>query len=424
MDTIATTICFLLISLAGFYVFLTAAFTAKLHQYKNKNHQANILPDDELPSTSIILCLRGADPFLPKCLSALLNQNYPNYDLQIVVDSYEDPAWKMVSQIVKQGTVKQVKINSLVVPRSTCSLKCSALVQAVSNLDKNCEVVALVDADTIVHANWLRELVTPLTNPEVGATTGNRWYLPQGKYWGSIVRYVWNVAAVIQMYFYRIPWGGSLAIKTEVFRKSELLNKWEQAFNEDTMLKRILQQQGLKVEFVPSILMVNREESELKSFFGWVKRQLLCSRLYHSSWNAIAIHGILTTVLPSVAIMFLLTTLLNEEWFNSAYLSSGLIIYVITQILCLIILELSVRDIVKQKGEILPSIDIVSTLKVFFALPLTQIVYALALTSAMFMRKVEWRGITYQIKGPWDIKLVKYQPYTYSEKTVDSMVSL
>lgn len=423
----AIIVSLLLIILAAFYVLLTIAFTAKLSQYHNqKNHknQTDILPDEKLPSTSIILCLRGADPFLPKCLSALLNQNYPNYNLQIVIDSYEDPAWQMVSQIVKEGTVKQVKINSLVVPRSTCSLKCSALVQAISNLDKNCEVVALVDADTIVHANWLRELVTPLTNPKVGATTGNRWYLPQGKYWGSVVRYIWNVAAVAQMYFYRIPWGGSLAIKTEVCRQTELLSKWEQAFNEDTMLKRILGQQGLKVEFVPSILMVNREESELKSFFNWVKRQLLCSRLYHSSWNAIAIHGILTTVLPSITIMFLAITLLNEEWFNLAYLSGGLIIYVITQILCLIILELAVRNTVKQKGETLPSIDIGSALKVFLTLPLTQIVYALALTSAMFMRKVEWRGITYQIKGPWDIKLVKYQPYTYSEKTVDSMVSL
>lgn len=424
MDKIAIVTFCLLISLAIFYVWLTVAFVSKLNQSQKMPENEELLVDKELPSAVIILCLRGADPLLHKCLEALLNQNYPNYELQIVIDSYKDPAWEMVHQTVKRQPAKHVKISSLVVPRATCSLKCSSLVQAISGLNSNCEVVALVDADTVVHSNWLRELVSPLANPKVGATTGNRWYLPQGRYWGSIVRYIWNVAAVTQMHFYRIPWGGSLAIKTEVFRQTALLSKWEQAFNEDTMLQDILQQQGLRVEFVPSILMINREESDLKSFLGWVKRQLLCSRLYHTAWNAIAIHGILTTVLPSVAVMLLLTTWLNEEWLNSAYFGGGLVIYVVTQILCLTILEYKVRGIVQQKGDTLPLVNLSTIFKVLLVLPLTQIVYALALTSAMCMRQVEWRGITYQIKGPWDIKLIKYQPYTYAEKSVDSMVSL
>ncbi|MGF1675185.1 MAG: glycosyltransferase [Rivularia sp. (in: cyanobacteria)] len=418
MNEITILICCLLISLAIFYLWLTVAFVSKLHQFPK------ILQEQELPIATIVLCLRGADPFLPKCLEALLNQNYPNYELQIVIDSYQDPAWEMVNQTVKNLGVKHVKISCLRVPRSTCSLKCSALLQAVSELDDNCQVVALVDGDTIVHSNWLRELISPLTNPQIGATTGNRWYLPQGRYWGSVIRYIWNVAAVAQMHFYRIPWGGSLAIKTEIFRQTELLSKWEQAFNEDTMVQKILQQQGLTVEFVPSILMLNREECDLKSFFGWVKRQLLCSRLYHNSWSAIAIHGILTTVLPLTAIILLLITYLNGEWSMNLYFAGGLTIYIVTQILCLVILEYKVRDIFQRKGETLPLVDVRTIFQVLLALPLTQMVYALALTEAMFMRQVEWRGITYQIKSPWNIKLVEYQPYTYSEKPVDSILSL
>ncbi|NJM19771.1 MAG: glycosyltransferase family 2 protein [Richelia sp. SM1_7_0] len=418
MNEIAILIFCLLISLAIFYLWLTVAFVSKLHQ------SPKIVQEQELPIATIVLCLRGADPFLPKCLEALLNQNYPNYELQIVVDNYQDPAWNIVTQTVNQAAAKHVKISSLVVPLTTCSLKCSALVQAISGLDNNCEVVALVDADTVVHSNWLRELISPLTNPQIGATTGNRWYLPQGRYWGSVIRYIWNVAAVLQMYFYQMPWGGSLAIKREVFHQTGLLSKWKKAFNEDTIVLHVLQQQGLRVEFVPSILMLNREECDLKSFFGWVKRQLLCPRLYHTSWSAIAIHGILTTVLPLTAIMLLLITYLHGELSINGYFPSGLAIYIVTQILCLVILEYKVRGIFQRKGETVPSIDVRTIFKVLLALPLTQIVYALALTEAMFIRQVEWRGITYQIKGPWDIKLVKYQPYSYSEKPVDSIVSL
>lgn len=422
MDKIAIVFLCIFISFAIFYLWLTFAFVSKVNQSKKIQHKR--ISIDKMPPAAIILCLRGADPFLLKCLEALLNQNYPYYQLQIVIDSHQDPAWELVAQIMKRQAAKHVKVSTLVVPRVTCSLKCSALLQAISGLDNNIKVVALVDADTIVHPNWLRELVTPLANPKVGATTGNRWYLPQGRYWGSAVRYIWNIAAVLQMYYYQIPWGGSLAIKTEVFRQTKLLNRWEQAFTEDVIVQRILRQQGLKVEFVPSIVMVNREECELKSFQRWVKRQLLCARLYHTSWNVIVIHGILTLVLPIVAIMLSLVAWLNGELTTVAYLGGGLAIYVVIQILCIVILEDRVRSIVKRKGEILPSINVNTIFKVLAALPITQMVYGLALTLAIFMRQVEWRGITYQIKGPWDIKLVKYQPYTYSDKPIDSMASL
>ena len=422
MDEIAIIIFCLLIGLAMFYAWLLVALLFKLHKSRKTSQEKDLLIDEKLPRTTVILCLRGADPFLPKCLNALLNQNYPDYEIQIVVDSYKDPAWEMVTQIVDKQAAKHVKISPLLAPRLTCSLKCSALVQTISGLDDNCEVVALVDADTVVHPNWLRELVNPLADPQVGATTGNRWYLPQGKNWGNVVRYIWNVGAVLQMFFYQIPWGGSLAIKTEVFRQTELLSHWEQAFTEDVIVQRVLQQQGLRVEFVPSIIMVNREACDLKSFLRWVKRQLLCPRLYHSSWSAIAIPGILSTVLPTVAIMLSLVLWLNGKLPAVAYLGSGLAIYVVTQILCLVILESQVRRIVEQKGEILPLFDAITVFKILLGLPLAQIVYALALTSAMFMRQVEWRGITYKIKGSWDIKLVEYQPYTARETSVNSIL--
>ena len=137
-----------------------------------RSNRVNSLSDNQLPKTAVILCLRGADPFLPNCLKALLEQDYPQYDLKIVVDSQDDPAWKVARDTVKDAT--NVQISPLKISSTVCSLKCSSLIQAVSELDSSYEVVALVDADTVVHPTWLRELVTPLLHPKIGATTGNR----------------------------------------------------------------------------------------------------------------------------------------------------------------------------------------------------------------------------------------------------------
>ncbi|NJO29094.1 MAG: NAD-dependent epimerase/dehydratase family protein [Richelia sp. SL_2_1] len=337
--------------------------------------------------------------------------------LQSKACSPDNPLYTLKPFLLQRWTEEQLTATEIYIQaRRPAEISCQQTLNALAASDIICPPL-----EPQLFSKYLSYL---LTNPQIGATTGNRWYLPQGRYWGSVIRYIWNVAAVLQMYFYQMPWGGSLAIKREVFHQTGLLSKWKKAFNEDTIVLHVLQQQGLRVEFVPSILMLNREECDLKSFFGWVKRQLLCPRLYHTSWSAIAIHGILTTVLPLTAIMLLLITYLHGELSINGYFPSGLAIYIVTQILCLVILEYKVRGIFQRKGETVPSIDVRTIFKVLLALPLTQIVYALALTEAMFIRQVEWRGITYQIKGPWDIKLVKYQPYSYSEKPVDSIVSL
>lgn len=192
-----------------------------------RSHPNNSLPDEQLPKTAVIICLRGADPYLPNCLRSLLKQNYPEYDLKVILDSQEDPAGKITTEAIAELGATNVQITHLRIVRHNCSLKCSSLVQAISDLDDSYKVVAFVDADTIVHPNWLRELVAPLADEKVGATTGNRWYSPTGNYWGSWVRYAGNVSTVVQMFLFQIPWGGTLAVKTEVFHKTEILEKWD-----------------------------------------------------------------------------------------------------------------------------------------------------------------------------------------------------
>ncbi len=411
------------LSLIGLVIFngwLIFAFVSSLR----KRSPSNSLPNKLLPKTAVILCLRGADPFLPRCIQALLNQNYPDYELRIVVDSCQDPAWEIVNQLIKNYPSTKVRASTLAFPLSTCSLKCSALVQAVSELNGDLKVVALVDGDTMVHPNWLRELVVPLSNSKVGATTGNRWYLPQGKCWGTTIRYLWNVASVPQMHFYQICWGGSLAIKTEVLHKTGLLTKWEQAFCEDTMLYRILRLQGLQIEFVPSLMMLNREECTVRGFYRWGKRQLLNTRLYHPFWWAIVVYSFAINLLPIWAGVQLEAVWLNEEWLSVAYLGTAIFINTASLPIFLFILETQVRAVIQARGEKLPRFSAIKILKIVFAIPFTQIISTIALLSAMMMRKVNWRGIKYKINGPWNIKLVKYRPYNYSNKSINSSVSL
>ncbi|MBW4612661.1 MAG: glycosyltransferase family 2 protein [Desmonostoc vinosum HA7617-LM4] len=397
-------------------VCLSFVFLRCLH-----SHQTISLPDEQLPKTAVILCLRGADPFLGNCLRSLIKQNYPHYDLKLIVDSQEDPAWQIAVDTVLEQGATNVQISRLRIIRKNCSLKCSSLIQAVSELDNSYQVVALVDADTVTHPNWLRELVTPLTHPKIGATTGNRWYLPTGRYWGSLVRYIWNVSAVVQMYLYGIPWGGTLAIKTEVLHQTGLLEKWGQAYGEDTMIRSVLAQHGMQVRFVPSLIMLNREECDLPSLRYWLQRQLLSSRLYHPWWWFVVGDAILTILTPTLVTALFFLAFLSGEWYAAALCLTCFVSYMTGLVLLMLFLEQGVQRVIRSHGEPTAKLSVATVVKMLIATLLTQWVYGLAMISSFRMPTVTWRGVTYRVRGPWNIRLLEYRPYQFLDQPGDKI---
>jgi len=370
-----------------------------------------LLEDDLAPKAVVILCLRGGDPFLGDCLQGLLRQDYPNFEVRVVVDHSDDPAHRYVAEAVQALGATNVTVEVLQNKRETCSLKCSSLLQIVNSLDESYEFVAQIDADTIAHPSWLRELATALQDERVGAATGNRWYMPGSPTVGSLVRYTWNAAAIVQMYWYHVAWGGTLAIKTRVFRETDILEKWGQAFCEDTMVFGVLKKMGLRVAFVPSLMMINREECDVGGYFSWVCRQLLTARLYHPSWLAVAGHGVATTIVPIAALALSIVALAAGNHQAAIWSALALLLYEASIALLLIPMELAVRRIATTRGEPSNWLSLGGLLKCLAIMPVTQGVYAVALAKASFLRVTVWRGITYHIRGPQEIRMEEYCPY-------------
>ena len=265
-------------------------------------------------------------------------------------------------------------------------------------------MVALVDADTTPHPSWLRELAAPLADPHVGAATGNRWYMPETSSWGALVRYLWNAAAIVQMYWYEVAWGGTLAVKRKVIDELDLLGRWRQALCEDTMLYRQLGKQGLRVKFVPALMMVNREDCGLGSCLSWIRRQLLTMRLYHPLWPLVLLHGFGTTLLLAVAVAMTVVAGFRHDWSAALWCGGGLVLYEAIMVSLLAPMEIAVRRIVRWQGRSTGWLSAKTILRLVPAIVLTQVVYTLALIGAQFAREIDWRGIRYRINGSWGIQ--------------------
>lgn len=419
MLTIAIVLSVVVTALAVLQVIPGLGFVAVLRRPKPA------LPADEAcPKTVVLLSVRGRDPFLAKCIEGLLTQDYPNYDVRIVVDHPEDPAWEVIREVIDRSGAQNVTAESLENRLETCTLKCSGLLHLIAKLDESYEIVAVLDSDTAPHRTWLRELVGPFADPTVGVASGNRWYMPKTPTLGSLVRYVWNAAAVVQMYWNRFTWGGSVAIRANLVLGEELQDRWRHAVASDTAIYGVVRKHGLRAAFVPSLMMVNRETCNLGGFYGWVQRQLLVGRLQHGGWTAVFLHGMVTSLALLATIVALVAALVTGAGTAAAWLGGSLAIYLTAMVFLLALMEGAVRRIARERGEPTQWLSPTGVLKMIVALPLTQILYTAALPTVAFMRDVSWRGVAYRVEGPWNVKLVKYEPFRDKRRTADSTVSL
>ena len=365
---------------------------------------------ERFPRVSILVSLRGADAGLLDNLRSLMQQRYPCYDLRVVVDRLEDPAWKVAEAAIHSTGAPHVHLAPLRERRPTCSLKCSALVQACRDLDDACEVIALADGDLAAHPDWLRELVAPLQDERVGVTFGNRWYMPRCGQWGSLVRYLWNAAAVLLMSHFSIPWAGTLAIRRSLLLPSGLLEKWGAAVVDDAPLPALLRNLGQQLKFVPALMMVNREECSLAASYEFIKRQLFWTRTYHATWIPLLSLVLAVTFLLLSSVALTVYGLLASRWDVAVWAGGGLGTHYLLMLWLLGTVEVGVRRVVRRRGEATAWVSPRVLWRLVPALVLTEIVYLAATLSAHFQEYVVWRGVTYHVRGPWDVRLVADPP--------------
>ena len=393
----------------------TLAFSAIMFGRRKSSSPDGALADS--PTAAIILCVRGTDPFLPQCIAKLLDQDYESYELHIVVDSEVDPAWDVLREFESDS---RVRIRVLEDPLETCSLKCSSLVQAVNALDSSFEVVAFCDADCVPHRTWLAELVAPFADPSVGVTTGNRWYHPPKASGAPLMRYLWNIPAAVNMVLLRIAWGGSLAVRHQVIHEAGLLARWSKSLCEDTMLFRVLRKHGYRQVFVPSVFMVNREACTLRDLASWVPRQLLTAKLYHPSWIATVGYGIISSIVPVIAIgMSIYGWITGDATLSkqSLIILSG---FEVSNVIMVMICQWSAFRQISNPSSYTPLLTARAILILPIWILVSQLIAPLSFIKCFLLRTVSWRGIDYRIRGQ-SIQRGRYSVFEHASTSKRSL---
>lgn len=368
------------------------------------------------PNATILLSIRGCDPSLEKNLVGLLEQNYENYKIIAVVDHQSDDAWATVHHVKSEfDTEHRLAIQELHNPLNSCSLKCSAIVQAIQTIDDDTEVIVLVDADVVPHREWLLQATSALADPEVGVVTGNQWFEPQMHSSGSLLRSLWNAGALVPTAALANPWAGTCAMRMADIKKSGLIETWKKSIVDDGPIRRAILPLGKSIVFNPELIMVNRENCTVNYVSSYVPRMLTWSRLYERTFINTFVHMIFQVGSVAAVIGLGLASLFTGQWLAAGICFIAFCVNVLFNVSSYIVVRDSIRRIESRRDAVkhqhyLSHLSLGRICKLAALIPVCQLSYGIWTIRSMFTRRVAWREITYEIDSGKNIRMIDYRP--------------
>ncbi|MCI0337009.1 MAG: glycosyltransferase family 2 protein [Acidobacteria bacterium] len=245
-------------------------------------------PNRYQPKAVIIVPCKDLEHDFEENIRALFLQEYRDYEIIFVTESESDPAYAALSKLIKhcrrsawmvvagEAKGRGQKVHNL----------CAAI-EMLNSIDRRAEVLVFADSDARPTRQWLAELVAPLGDTTIGATTGFRWYLPAraarwfGGRFATLLLSVWNASALSLLGERSgFAWGGSMAIRRENFEKLGIRRRWQGAVSDDYVLTAAIHEAGQRIKFIPQCLVASYADATLKELLEFTTRQIRITRVY------------------------------------------------------------------------------------------------------------------------------------------------
>jgi ceramide glucosyltransferase len=359
-----------------------------------KGETSRPLPDYQ-PIVSIVAPSRGLEPGLRENFNALLNQNYREYEVLFVFDRKDDPAISLLEQLLPESLRGRIVITG---PATDSGQKVHNLRVAVGEVGKSSEVLVFADTDARPDTNWLKCLVAPLADETLGASTGYRWFVPERGGFASRLRSVWNASvasALGQDRSKNFCWGGSTAIRRSVFDALNVTDRWQGSVSDDFTLTTVLKEASLPIHFTPNCLVASVGDCGIGELLEFSTRQIKITRVYAPQlWLPLLLGSILFSIVFFGGILLLTIRAIL-----------GLPVFVLTLVLLLVFMLGAVKAIIRWQVVRIPlaghrkqlNRDFVAHV---FLWPVASLLYLCNAIAAGFSRRIEWRGISYELKSP------------------------
>jgi len=388
---------------------IISQFLVLLQAFRNYRYVLSKYKKQRLGQAECVLLIvpcKGIDSDFEKNIASLFSQDYDNYLLWFVVGEESDPAYgelcKLKDRLAK--TSKAIDVRILVSGRAhSCSQKIHNLLYAYNRIDPDVEILAFADSDICIKSDWIRHLIWPLRNYRYGAATGYRWFIPRKNNIATLALSALNARVAQQLgnTSFNQAWGGSMAIRVDVFRKVGLDKMWPRVLSDDLSLTYAVKKAGMKLAFVPACLVASYASTSWPKLFEFARRQFLITRVYRPRAWILGFGAALYS-----ALCFWATA--PAAVYAAAIEDENLPLFIAVPIVFL--LCQAARAVIRQNmiGKVLEkdraNMKFARIADIYFSWIWSPLLFGLILSSA-FGRTISWRGIKYKLISPTETKI-------------------
>ena len=358
-------------------------------------------PGFNAPRAALLCPCKGLEPGLERNLVALTEFDYRNYEIFFILASASDSAYTTVKRVAERSKPPAHVI--IADKPEECGEKVHNLRVAIEQLPAEFEVLVFADSDGRPDKFWLRRLVAPLHDKQVGAATTMRWLIPSGNNLATGLLAAWN-ASIVTMLSEKgknFCWGGGTAIRRSVFDEIRVLDEWNHSVSDDYSMTRALQRAGRSIVFVPECLTPAYVDVDFHGLLEFTNRQILITKVYSKrNWAlGAATHFLYCLTLP----LGLAVTLTN---FFATLPAFHLAILTFVPML-LAAIRGGLR--VSAATSVLPSsrTQIAGQAWMYIVLGIfIPYLFLANFVASLFTRKIKWRGVTYELVSPQQTRIL------------------
>lgn len=385
-----------------------AQFTAFDRMYNYVRRELDKPQPQYRPKLSVILPCKGIDHGFVDNVKKLLEQDYerdgvPGFEVIFAVAADTDPAYPLLKKISEEET----RVPARLIVAGINGIRAQKLnnqLAALKHIAADSEAIAFVDSDVIARPDFITYLVGRLDEPEVGVTTGYRFYIPHTSGAAGLLRSLWNRMSAWELASpaHAFAWGGAMAVRREVFDRAGVINHWDRAADDDLSLTTAIKDIGLKVRFVPQCLVAHHGDGDWAEVVEWMNRQLILTKVYYPAlWR----RGIFRAGIMAFWLICMFVSiggyLLTRENIHLLSVCAGLTVLPV-EFLFLVRGQALWENVLSDRRRELSD----AFWKFCMAIPLAHLALPWMTLYSTCTNRIQWRGVTYELRSPTETVVV------------------
>lgn len=222
------------------------------------------------PPVTVLKPLCGADQYLYDNLRSFCEQNYPTFQVIFGVRASDDPATRVVHRLIREFPDRDLM---LVV--SDRLIGANLKVSNLANLYRHAKyrTLALSDSDIRVRPDYLKMVVAPLEDRQVGLVTCLYKGVPKDGVWsalGAMFINEWFFPSALvasRLETLRYVFGATIACRAEMIEVIGGFESLAEYLADDYMLGRLLTYRGFSIVLSPYVVETVVVERQFKMLF-------------------------------------------------------------------------------------------------------------------------------------------------------------